>query len=154
MKISLSEKDKDLLREKNPKLNNNIQETVSVLVKRLKEEGFILQKLDAVTTNSVYIKLDYGVGNSIRISDHEGKKYLKYRYNVLTNVNKEYECFQDGFARYYFPPDKIENLIKMAVDKRDFMLDKYGKTSYELFMERNQEQNKESKGFWQTARKI
>ena len=44
----------------------------------LLEKGFIVQRYDSVTTNSIYLKLDYGMCNSIRISDHKGKKHLSY----------------------------------------------------------------------------
>ena len=48
------------------------------LVHTLSQAGFTIQRYDASTTDSIYLKLDYGVGNSIRISNHNGKKHLKH----------------------------------------------------------------------------
>lgn len=31
----------------------------------------VIHRYDAYSTNSVYLKFDYGVGNSLRISDHK-----------------------------------------------------------------------------------
>ena len=56
---------------------------------QLIREGFVVQRYDSCTSDSIYLKLDYGVCNSIRISDHQGKKHLKYRYNIGPFV-KEY----------------------------------------------------------------
>ena len=53
------------------------------LIHTLSQAGFTIQRYDASTTDSIYLKLDYGVGNSIRISNHTGKKHLNYRYNII-----------------------------------------------------------------------
>lgn len=60
------------------------EKVTNYLIKEFKKEGIIIQKYQSKTSLSVYLKLDYGVLNSIRISDHKGEKYLNYRYNVLT----------------------------------------------------------------------
>lgn len=41
----------------------------------------LIHRYDAYSTNSVYLKFDYGVANSLRIADHAGKEYLSYRFN-------------------------------------------------------------------------
>lgn len=41
----------------------------------------LIHRYDAYSTNSVYLKFDYGVANSLRIADHAGKKHLAYRFN-------------------------------------------------------------------------
>ena len=38
----------------------------------------LIHRYDAYSTNSVYLKFDYGVANSLRIADHAGKKHLAY----------------------------------------------------------------------------
>ena len=57
----------------------------------LLEKGFIVQRYDSVTTNSIYLKLDYGMCNSIRISDHKGKKHLSYMYNLRSDIKKYFK---------------------------------------------------------------
>lgn len=55
----------------------NPKELADYLCKRLIAEGFAVQRYDAYKTDSIYLKLDFGVCNSIWISDHLGKRYLK-----------------------------------------------------------------------------
>ena len=38
----------------------------------------LIHRYDAYSTNSVYLKFDYGVANSLRIADHAGKEHLAY----------------------------------------------------------------------------
>lgn len=38
----------------------------------------LIHRYDAYSTNSVYLKFDYGLGNSLRLSDHTGKAGLNY----------------------------------------------------------------------------
>ena len=64
-------------------MDRRLNDIANDIIKTLKSIGFVIQRYDAYSTNSIYLKLDYGVCNSIRISDHTGKKYLKYRYNVI-----------------------------------------------------------------------
>jgi hypothetical protein len=65
----------------------NEKQIAEILITKLKELGFIVHKYNAVTTNSIYLKLDYGVCCGIRISDHKGKKKYHYRFNVIKNFN-------------------------------------------------------------------
>ena len=57
--------------------NDEGQNLTEVLQEALLEAGIVIQRYDAYSTDSVYLKLDYGVCNSIRISNHNGKRYLK-----------------------------------------------------------------------------
>ena len=59
-----------------------MKELAGYLCKRLIAEGFTVQRYDAYKIDSVYLKLDFGVCNSIRIGNHPRKRYLKYRYNI------------------------------------------------------------------------
>lgn len=46
----------------------------------------LIHRYDAYSTNSVYLKFDYGVANSLRIADHAGKEYLSYRFNIILTL--------------------------------------------------------------------
>ena len=61
------------------KRNQEIQVS-DILIEKLKEKGFQISKYYARTTKSIYLKLDYGVCCGIRISDHNGKKKYKYKF--------------------------------------------------------------------------
>lgn len=117
---------------------------------RLLEEGFIIQRYNAYSTASIYLKLDYGACNSIRISDHRGKQHLKYRYNIGSFV----KCFskeKDKYDRFYYRDDKVDNLIKKVISDKKQKLEQYGKEKYECFMRRNQNENLDKSGFWKQA---
>ena len=67
-----------------------LQEIADSICRRLKKKGFSILHYDAMSTDSIYLKLDYGVCNSIRIGGHRGKSKLKYRYNIGTNIKKKW----------------------------------------------------------------
>lgn len=132
-----------------------IKKITERLIERLKAEGFTLQLYEAYSTNSVYIKLDYGMCNSIRISDHKGKKHLKYRYNVLTVHKGHPKQVYDGFPRFYYSGGQLDNLINTVVKARDKKLELLGVRGYEaeMIMRKNENEGNRS-GFWADAKLI
>ena len=115
---------------------NNI---ANYIITNLKSNGFTIHRYDAYSTNSVYLKLDYGVCNSIRISDHSGKKYLKYRYNLI--LNGEIKQIQDTYPRYYYNQNSINDMINKIILDRNQKVEKYGQVSYNNFMRTNNQQS-------------
>lgn len=120
------------------------------LCNKLLEKGFVVYRYDAYSTNSIYLKLDCGVCNSIRISDHEGKGYLKYRYNIGTHI-KAIETKQDKYPRFYFPANECDAMVKKIVADRDEKVRRYGMGRYQQFMKDNKAKNANEKGFWSQA---
>lgn len=117
------------------------------LLSDLDKEGFILQYYQAYSTSSCYIKLDYGVSNSIRIADHKGKDKYPYRFNLMLGLNKSYEI---NDRNYY----KVTDYDKMISDIKKFkerQLEKYGFHYYE-YMLKNKKDDKDKKGFWEKAK--
>ena len=120
-----------------------IRDYMYKLLSDLDREGFILQYYTAFTTSSCYIKLDYGVSNSIRIADHKGKDKYPYRFNLMINLDKSYE--NDG--RNYYSINDYDKMILDIKKFRDEQLDKYGFSYYE-YMLNNKKDAKNKKGFW------
>lgn len=127
-----------------------LKKIADYLSKQLMAEGIVIQRYDAYSTNSIYLKLDYGVCNSIRISDHLGKKHLKYRYNIGPFV-KEFRKEKDIFDRYYYRADKSQKLIKRILRDRNNKINKYGWRTYMIFMEKNKADGSGKQGFWNNA---
>ena len=127
-----------------------LNDIAEMLCRNLISEGFIIQRYDAYSSNSIYLKLDYGACNSIRISDHPGKKYLKYRYNIGPYV-KEFQEVKDKFPRIYYRETKSQSLLKRIIRDKSGKLQYYGKEKYKKFMEENRIKNMNSKGFWSQA---
>lgn len=117
---------------------------------RLLAAGFVVQRYDAHSTNSIYLKLDYGVCNSIRISDHPGKKHLKYRYNIGPFV-KEFKNVKDKYPRLYYRADRSARMIKRIVWDREVKKSRYGDDGYERLMRKNRIERAGSRGFWREA---
>jgi len=131
-------------------MKNELDNLADSIAKRLIANGFTVQRYNAYTTNSIYLKLDYGVCNSIRISDHPGKKYLKYRYNIGTFV-KEYRKEKDKFDRFYYRSDKSKNMIKKIIEDREAKKLRYGESGYRRLMEKSKSENTGTLGFWSKA---
>lgn len=136
-------------------MDKNIIVITDYVIKKLKESGFKIQRYDAFSTNSVYLKLDYGVCNSIRISDHKGKKHLQYRYNLLKNYDGvKYDKSPQGWARNYYGFDSVKKMIKDIILDRDWKIQSYGRNQYQKFMESNYSKNQNEPGFWSKSSEI
>lgn len=124
------------------------------LQNRLLDAGFLVHRYDAFSTNSIYLKLEYGVSNSIRISDHRGKTYLHYRYIIGTNISK-YKIDKSGkYPRYYYPCNLINKLMKAILEDRDQKIKKYGIWKYRYWMEEKRQASIREPGFWRDAKLV
>ncbi len=61
----------------------------------------LIHRYDAYSTNSVYLKFDYGLGNSLRLSDHTGKAGLNYRFNIITTLKSLGIETSGEYPRFY-----------------------------------------------------
>lgn len=109
-------------------------------------------RYNAYSSSSVYLKLDDGVLGTIRISDHRGKRHLKYKYNLVLGSPRKVKV-DKGFTRVYAPFQDIELMMQRIVDDRDNLISRYG-TLYEHFMKKNRDEADYSKGFWQKAKYV
>lgn len=132
--------------------NPGIQEKADEIVDILKGKGFVIQRYDSYSTDSVYLKLDYGVCNSIRISDHEGKKHLCYRYNLLFGCQDN--IIEERYIRYYFNENNVTGLINQILFDKTIKLKKYGKQLYRNYMTKNKHEHKNDNGFWKDAKLV
>jgi hypothetical protein len=97
------------------------------LINKLKKHGITVQYYHAMTTSSIYIKVDYGVLHTIRIADHKGKKGLSYRYNVEVGKVGEMRIYKNnGVKRIFFPVDKLETLIAHIISDRQYIIKQLG----------------------------
>lgn len=125
----------------------SIKDYMYKLLRDLDQKGFILQYYEAYSTSSCYIKLDYGISNSIRISDHKGKDKYPYKFNLMMDLDKSYE--EDG--RYYYSVKDYEKMLLDIKKFKDEQLNKYGFYYYD-YMLRNKKDAKNKKGFWVKAK--
>lgn len=122
------------------------------LTRRLKKHGFIVHRYNSYTSNSTYLKLDYGVARSIRISDHPGKQHLRYRFNVSSNISR---IARKGDRHYYsFSDTDIDQLVRDVVKYREELNNKYGHEAYVDYMNCNREKADYQVGFWKGAKEV
>ena len=124
------------------------------IAQALVAEGFTVHRYDAMKTDSVYLKLDYGACNSIRISDHPGYPHLKYRYNIGTWIERPMEA-EDTYPRFYWPAGQAAELVAKCVEDREARIGWSGQGGYEQIIQRKKREARNQKsGFWSHARKV
>jgi hypothetical protein len=122
------------------------KEIVETIINYLRHLGVAIHIYQAFSTNSTYIKLDYGALGSIRISDHKGKEKYHYKYNVRTDIE---ECYTDDKSNFY-PANKIEVLIC------DILLEHNGKIHSKEYLDIKEKykQNRKDVSFWRECEEI
>lgn len=128
---------------------SSFRETADEIQEKLLDMGFTVHRLDSFTTNSVYLKVDCGVCHSIRVSDHRGKKHLKYRYNIGSYVRK-FRSVHDMHRRYYFTVDEVDRLVNFVKYDRVHQIDVLGgRKAYKEQVQRFRERGEAmTEGFW------
>jgi hypothetical protein len=117
------------------------------LLRDLDKKGFVLYYYEAYSTSSCYIKLDFGLSNSIRIADHKGIDKYQYRFNLMIGLRKSY--VKDG--RNYYCEEDYDKMISDIVAFREEQLDKYGFRYYD-YMVKNKNDAENRSGFWKKSR--
>lgn len=118
--------------------------------KTLYEQGFHVLYYTAYTTNSAYIKLDYGTCHSITIRDHKGKKHLAYRYNVFIDGSVKEPYSSEN--RNYYSQNDIDKLITDILNDRESLYSKYGDIRYSEFIDINKKKLGKKNGFWSNCK--
>ena len=110
----------------------------------------VIHRYDATSTNSIYLKFDYGVANSLRISDHCGKYHLRYRFNILLDQTEpSYSIERNGCEMRFFPPNEIDALVAEILKSKEDKIAYY--TNYDSVVACARKQIN-GKGFWRVAR--
>lgn len=118
----------------------------------LLNNDFIVHRYNAYSTNSIYLKIDCGLCKFIRISDHRGKGYLRYTYNILKDVNSSYSVVDNGVLRYYVSFDNWKEITCKIMECREDLIGKYGSNWYSKEVNKRIKNFKSmGKGFWTDA---
>lgn len=135
-----------------------VKKVVEYLIPRLKK-NFIVQKSDSLSTASVYLKLDYGVAGSIRISNHQGKRQYHFSFAVDTTAkHNQFYVDNKGIKRRVYTSRKedLDLLILHANNYKKNRLIMYGEARYKIYMKKNLEAGMQlpQHTFWHKARTI
>ncbi len=126
----------------------NLNELAEYIIEAMKKAGVHVLRYNAYSTNSIYLKFDYGLANSLRISDHPGKKHLSYMFNLITGYTGN-RVVRDKYTRYFFNETQTRALITQLLYNRDRKMQKFG--DYEKSMQEHKESNICNAGFWRVA---
>lgn len=119
----------------------NEKQIAKVLVQKLLDMGFTVHRYNAVTTNSIYLKLDYGVCCGIRIADHNGKKKYHYRFNVVKGYCGDKIIYFKNLISYFYTFEELPQLLNMVKNERESKIKKYGFENYKMYMEKEKQEN-------------
>lgn len=129
-------------------MDKYIKDKAEYLVKRFKELGYVVQYYESKTTNSIYLKLDYGVAGSVRLSDHIGKEKLRYTFNVLDGIKCREVHMDRGVQRYFYNYSELDLLISDVETNKAGKIESFSTYKYYYDMQRNKKQGENSRGFW------
>lgn len=137
--------------------DRNVQSVADTMVHFFQSQGIKVMRYKAYSTSSVYLKLDYGMLYTMRISDHPGKKYLRYRYNIIKGYHGErYIPTEWGWNREFIAISR-ERLNTMCLDilrMKSKKVQQLGLYGYQQEMDYRRERNARNKGFWQQAKDL
>lgn len=125
----------------------------SEIISRLQGQ-VVIHRYDAYSTRSIYLKFDYGVANSLRISDHPGKHHLKYRYNLISGQagTPSYTVMRGEFPMKFYPPEEIDRLAADILAAKQAKIAQYN--SYDAVLNKVASEIDRSTGFWRGAREV
>lgn len=111
---------------------------VKHIKKRLSERGIAVQVHRSKSTNSIYLRFDYGVLNSCRVADHQGKGYA-FKYEIGSHINQhrvDYQIWNGrSTERMFYHSNQADKLVDDVLYKRSNLRAKYGKDNYDKFLE-------------------
>ena len=119
----------------------NEKQMAKILIKELSELGFTIHRYNAITTSSIYLKLDYGICCGIRISNHSGKKKYHYRFNIVKGYNGDKVTYSKNLISFFYTFEQISQLIKDVQHERNKKIQRYGLNNYQKYMEIEKESN-------------
>lgn len=131
---------------------NNILKNI---ISRLKNENFIVHMYQ--DSEGTYLKIDYGICDTIRFGEYHSNDYFRYRYNVIRDCSMfRKELVKDNIERFFYPPTDIDHLIHDIVLYRNNKVDKYSEKGYKKILEQSKLQaiNDKTNTFWLNAHEV
>lgn len=123
-------------------LELKVEEMANELAEKLKKQNIVVQRYRRKKDNSIVLKLDYGVLNSVQIrEDVKENDDLHYKYNVIYKLlDKKITREKNDYGvvvRYFYPFTKKNELLMQVLEDRMKKVLKYGEKNYIFFMKEN-----------------
>lgn len=107
------------------------EEATDILINHLTDKcpDIIIHYYHSYTSNSIYIKLDYGAANSIRISDHDkSDNGYNYKYELRTDKTLSWHRFENDIYKIMYPSTQIEQLANKIIKEREKKINEKGQS--------------------------
>lgn len=135
--------------EKRPSLQKaatQVKKIANALSTQLSALGLTVSRGDSVSTNSAYLMIDYGLGGSVRISDHPGRKSQKHRYSILLYATDRYEITGLDCKRTIYPPWELNDVVMEICMELGWRSEQLG--GMKIYLEEKERQRKLKEGIW------
>lgn len=123
-------------KEESIKQKQHLEVLASIITYHAKKHDIHVLRYNSKSSESIYLKFDYGLAGSLRLSAHLGKEHLNYTFNLIKGLSKPYkESAVDGkniIHRYYYPEGFTSNLAGDIIRYREFKMFKYGAERYSM----------------------
>ena len=134
-------------------LELKVEEMANELAEKLKKQNIVVQRYRRKKDNSIVLKLDYGVLNSVQIAeDVRENDDLHYKYNVIYKLlDKKITREKNDYGvvvRYFYPFTRKNELLMQVLEDRMKKVLKYGEKNYIFFMKENKSKL-EKQTYWE-----
>lgn len=68
------------------KERSQIEKAALFVIEQCRKEGIVVHRHNAKSSGSIYLKFDWGMAHSLRISDHKGIEKYHYRFNLIQGI--------------------------------------------------------------------
>ena len=98
---------------------NKFKTIAEIIIEELAKKGIKAYIWHTATTGSVYIRFEDNRMCSVRIGDHNGKKQLRYKYNIRSDITAKNKGWikDNEIWRFYLPVDLWEELIPVLIQR-------------------------------------
>lgn len=137
----------------------NLSEIADKLIKFVKAKGIHVLRYDSKSSKSIYLKFDYGMAGSLRLSDTPSTNELRYTFNILSSIDKPYiESYVNdnkyAYSMYFYPVRMAQNVMVDVVRYKEYRQAKYGEVKYKKLLEGYKSNRDEKIGFWKKAYEV
>ena len=112
----------------------NLDLLANMIIKYVKKHNIHILRYNAKSSESIYLKFDYGLAGTLRISAHLSKSDLNYTFNLIKGLLEPYteSIKKDNTTiyRYYYTEKLATNLAKDIVRYKEYRQNKYGEQKY------------------------
>lgn len=134
-------------------LELKVEEMANELAEKLKKQNIVVQRYRRKKDNSIVLKLDYGVLNSVQIrEDVRENDDLHYKYNIIYQLlDKKITREKNDYGvvvRYFYPFTRKNELLMQVLEDRMKKVLKYGEKNYIFFMKENKSKL-EKQTYWE-----